>query len=172
MRSRSSKANSLLKTIGPGLLFASSAIGTSHLVLSARAGAHHGMIFVWIILGALILKYPFFEFGPRYANATGHSLVKGYKDQGVWAIVLFMLVIFINMFAVTGAVSAVCAGLLSTMMGMSNIPMPLLVGAILAITAILLLLGRYTALDYFIKIVSIVLLVTVFIAFFAVLFKQ
>ena len=50
-------------------------------------------------------------------------------------------------------------------------PMPLLVGVILAITAILLLLGRYTALDYFIKIVSIVLLVTVFIACFAVLFK-
>ena len=49
----------LLKVIGPGLLFASSAIGTSHLVLSTRAGAHHGMIFLWIILLALLLKYPF-----------------------------------------------------------------------------------------------------------------
>ena len=71
-----------LKSLGPGLLFASTAIGTSHLVLSTRAGAHHGLIFIWIILAALILKYPFYEFGPRYANATGYSLLKGYKDQG------------------------------------------------------------------------------------------
>lgn len=164
-------ARQLLKTIGPGLLFASSAIGTSHLVLSTRAGAHHGMVFIWVILGALLLKYPFYEFGPRYANATGHSLLKGYQEQGVWAILLFMLVIFINMFAVTGAVSAVCGGLLSTMMGMGSIPMPVLVGGIMVLTAIILLLGGYSVLDNFIKLISIVLLVTVFTAFFAVLIK-
>ncbi len=161
----------LLKTIGPGLLFAGSAIGTSHLVLSTRAGAHHGMIVFWFILGALIFKYPFFQYGPRYANATGYSLLKGYKDQGQWAVILFMLVIFINMFAVTGAVSAVCAGLLSTMLGAGSIPTPYLVGGTLIFTAGLLLIGRYMFLDYLIKIISIVLLFTVGLAFFAVLFK-
>lgn len=91
-----SKQN-LLKSIGPGLLFASAAIGTSHLVLSTRAGAHHGMIFLWIILAALVLKYPFFEFGTRYAVATGKSLVSAYKKQGRLAVFLFMAVISINM---------------------------------------------------------------------------
>jgi len=160
-----------LKTIGPGLLFASSAIGTSHLVLSTRAGAHHGMIFFWVIVGALLLKYPFYEFGPRYANATGNSLLSAYRQQGKWAVILFMLVIFINMFAVTGAVAAVSAGLLSTMMGLGSIPMPMLVAGILLLTAIVLLIGGYAALDSFIKLISVVLLVTVFTAFFAVLVK-
>lgn len=160
-----------LKTIGPGLLFASSAIGTSHLVLSTRAGAHHGLIFFWVIIGALVLKYPFYEFGPRYANATGNSLLSAYRQQGKWAVLLFMLVIFINMFAVTGAVAAVSAGLLSTMMGLGSIPMPILVAGILLLTAILLLIGGYSALDGFIKLISVVLLVTVFTAFIAVLFK-
>ncbi len=160
-----------LKTIGPGLLFASSAIGTSHLVLSTRAGAHHGMIFFWVIVGALLLKYPFYEFGPRYANATGNSLLSAYRQQGKWAVLLFMLVIFINMFAVTGAVAAVSAGLLSTMMGLGSIPMPILVAGILLLTAILLLIGGYTALDGFIKLISVVLLVTVLTAFIAVLVK-
>ena len=32
----------LIKNLGPGLLFASMAIGTSHLVLSTKAGAHYG----------------------------------------------------------------------------------------------------------------------------------
>ncbi|MDH4091594.1 MAG: hypothetical protein OEV74_04645 [Cyclobacteriaceae bacterium] len=94
----------MLKIIGPGLLFVSTAIGTSHLVLSRRAGAHYGMIFFWIILGSLFFKYPFYEFSARYTNATGNTLLKGYKDQGKWAVVLFMIVIFANMFAVIGAV--------------------------------------------------------------------
>ena len=75
------------------------------------------------------------------------------------------------MFAVTGAVGAVCGGLLSTMLGFGGISMPYLVGGVLGLTAVLLLIGRYTALDHFIKLVSVVLLVTVFTAFFAVVIK-
>lgn len=165
------KLSNLLKSIGPGLLFASTAIGTSHLVLSTRAGAHYGMIFLWVILATLILKYPFYEFGPRYANATGFSLLKGYKDQGRWAVILFMLVIFINMFAVVGAIGAVSAGLLKAMWGMEKIAMPILMGGLLSLTAILLLVGRFNALDNFVKLISVVLLITVLIAFVAVLIK-
>ena len=156
--------------MGPGLLFASSSIGTSHLVLSTRAGAHHGMIFLWIILVCLILKYPFFEFAPRYVSATGNSLLKGYKDQGIWAVVLFMLIIFISMFAVVGAVGAVSAGILSTMVGV-GMPMPILLAVVLGVTALLLWIGGYATLDKFVKLLSVVLLVSVAVAFFAVLFK-
>ena len=160
-----------MKTIGPGLLFASSSIGTSHLILSTRAGAHHGMIFIWIILAALLFKYPFYEFGPRYANATGYSLLKGYKDQGKWAVVLYLAITFVSMFAVTGAVGAVSAGLLSTMFGLGSVSMPYLLGGLLSLTAMMLLIGRYSILDHFIKLISLALLVTVFTAFFAVLFN-
>ena len=164
------KTKNLLKTIGPGLLFASSAIGTSHLVLSTRAGAHHGLIFFWIILAILILKYPIYEFGPRYAVATGQSLVKGYKKQGNWAVFLFIFVISLNMFAVTGAIAAVTAGLLKTMFSI-GLSMPFLVGLVITLTVALLLLGGYTALDHFIKILSVILFVTVSTAFIAVLIK-
>ena len=167
---QTNQTKNLLKTIGPGLLFASSAIGTSHLVLSTRAGAHHGLIFFWIILAVLFLKYPIYEFGPRYAVATGQSLVKGYKAQGNWAVYLFIAVIFLNMFSVTGAIAAVTAGLLKTMLSLS-LSMPIIVGIIITITVGLLLLGGYSALDLFIKILSVVLLITVSIAFFAVLIK-
>ncbi len=159
----------LLRTIGPGLLFASSAIGTSHLVLSTRAGAHHGMIYLWIIIAALILKYPFYEFGPRYANATGFSLLKGYKDQGNWAVILFMMVIIISMFAVTGAIGAVSAGLLATMFGVSGISVPVLAGLIIGLSVLLLWFGGYRGLDSLIKVISLVLLIAVLIAFIAVL---
>ena len=65
----------LLQSLGPGLLFAGAAIGVSHLVQSTRAGATYGFALVWVVLLANLLKYPFFEFGPRYAAATGDSVL-------------------------------------------------------------------------------------------------
>ncbi|MEO0338155.1 MAG: Nramp family divalent metal transporter, partial [Bacteroidota bacterium] len=171
MTNQTTNLKTLFKTVGPGLLFASSAIGTSHLVLSTRAGAHHGIVFLWIILGALILKYPFYEFGPRYANATGYSLLKGYRDQGKWAVVLFLIFILVSMFAVTGAIGAVTAGLLTTMFGFGGVPVPILAGVILLLTVALLLLGGFKGLDRLIKVICVVLLVTVVIAFIAVVIK-
>ena len=67
----------LIKNLGPGLLFAGMAIGTSHLVLSTKAGAQYGWIMVIPIILANIFKYPFFEFGVRYTNITNTSLIEG-----------------------------------------------------------------------------------------------
>ena len=74
----------MMRTFGPGIMFASTAIGVSHLVQSTRAGAEFGFGLVAIVLLANILKYPFFEFSSRYANATGTSLIDGYKKHGCY----------------------------------------------------------------------------------------
>ena len=63
-----------LKKIGPGLLFAGSAIGVSHLVQSTKAGANFGFGLLWVLFFINLIKYPFFQFGPRYAAATGQNL--------------------------------------------------------------------------------------------------
>ena len=70
-----------LRSFGPGLLWAGTAIGVSHLVQSTRAGADAGLGLAGVILFALILKYPFFAFGPLYAAATGESLVEVYASS-------------------------------------------------------------------------------------------
>ena len=171
MSTDSTKSKNLLRSLGPGLMFASACIGTSHLVLSTRAGAHHGMIFLLIIILALLFKYPFFEFGPRYSHATGHSLLHGYKKQGRWAVIIYFLIIAVNMFAVPAAVGAVSAGILSTMMGMGGISFELLLAIVLGVTVLLLLLGGYKILDSLIKFISVVMLISIGVAFFAVLMK-
>ena len=79
------------KCFGPGLLFAGTAIGVSHLVQSTRAGADAGLAVTGVILLALIFKFPFFEFGPRYAAATGMTLIDGYLRIGRWALWLYVL---------------------------------------------------------------------------------
>ena len=55
-----------------------------------------GFSLVGVIIVALILKYPFFEFGARYAAATGKSLVEGYRNIGRWALWLFLLIALVT----------------------------------------------------------------------------
>ena len=97
----------MMRTFGPGIMFASTAIGVSHLVQSTRAGAEFGFGLVAIVLLANILKYPFFEFSSRYANATGTSLIDGYKKLGRWALGLYFIITVASMFFVTAAVGLV-----------------------------------------------------------------
>ena len=78
----------LTKTIGPGILFASTAIGVSHLVQSTRAGAEFGFLLLGFVILANLFKYPFFEYASRYANATGTSVIDGYGKIGKYDLVL------------------------------------------------------------------------------------
>ncbi|HUG99090.1 MAG TPA: divalent metal cation transporter, partial [Gammaproteobacteria bacterium] len=93
-----------LKALGPGLVWAGAAVGVSHLVQSTRAGASFGLGLLGVVLVACLLKYPGFQFGPRYAAATGTSLLEGYRRQGRWALALYALVTLGTAFTVQAAV--------------------------------------------------------------------
>ncbi|MFH1568216.1 MAG: divalent metal cation transporter, partial [Gemmatimonadota bacterium] len=68
--------------LGPGLLLAAAAVGTSHLVQSTRAGAEYGLTFALPIVLVCLLKYPVFRFAAVYAAATGNTLIEGYARRG------------------------------------------------------------------------------------------
>ncbi|MBT3799645.1 MAG: hypothetical protein HOG05_00695 [Bacteroidetes bacterium] len=102
--------SSFVKKLGPGLLYAGAAVGVSHLVQSTRAGSSFGFELIGIIIIANLVKYPFFQFGPRYAHATGKSLIDGYLKLGKWAIVLYAILTLATMFTILAGISAVTAG--------------------------------------------------------------
>jgi len=161
------------RILGPGILFASAAIGVSHLVQSTRAGANYGYALLWVVLLANVLKYPFFEYGSRYANAKGESIIDGYKRLGNWVLVLFFLATLFSMFFVTAAVGLVTTGFLDNLLGISNLfpefqlfPVLLLFGTCIGI----LIFGNFNALNNLIKILGIVLFLSTIIAFLATLF--
>ena len=56
------KIHWLKKTLGPGILFASTAIGVSHLVQSTRAGAMYGFGLLIFIINTNLIKYPILFF--------------------------------------------------------------------------------------------------------------
>lgn len=157
------KINSLIKTLGPGLLYAGAAVGVSHLVQSTRAGASYGFELIWVVIAANIIKYPFFEFAPRYASATGKSLIDGYYNTGKWALIVFGVLTLSTMFALQAAVTVVTAALLGNIFGISLSPNSL-TAIILFFTMFVLLSGKFSALDKMIKIIILTLSFSTLIA--------
>jgi Mn2+/Fe2+ NRAMP family transporter len=146
---------------GPGLLWAAAAIGVSHLVQSTRAGAMAGFGLVGIVLLALVLKYPFFEFGPRYAAATGLSLLEGYRRIGRWALWLYLLITFSTALIVQLAIVMFTAFLMKLAFGLSW-PIPAVAGLLCLVCGGLLLAGRFPFLDRAIKFVMVLLALSTF----------
>jgi len=99
------KKSNWYQKLGPGLLFAGAAIGVSHLVQSTRAGADFGFGLIWALVLIHLIKYPFFQFGPRYATATGESLLDGYKKLGKGVLIAYFILNLATMFTIQAAVT-------------------------------------------------------------------
>lgn len=159
-----SKFKRFLKGLGPGILFASTAIGVSHLVQSTRAGALFGFGLLWAVILANLLKYPFFEYGSRYANVAGESIIDGYRRMGKWALWLYTIITAGSMFFVSSAVGAVTASFLDKLFGISaslgDMGSQVAIVALIVLTVAVLWMGQYGGLDRLIKIIGTVLLVS------------
>lgn len=153
----------VIKNLGPGLLFAGAAIGVSHLVQSTRAGADFGFGLLWALLLANLFKYPFFQFGPRYATATGESLIDGYKRIGNWALVSYLFLTFLTMFTIQAAVTIVTAGLASNLFGITD-DLSFWSMMITLVCLAILGFGKYTVLDKTMKLIITVLAISSIIA--------
>ena len=148
-----------LSRLGPGLLFAGAAIGVSHLVQSTRAGADFGWGLLWALLLINLFKYPFFQYGPRYAQATGETLLDGYYKLGKGYLWAYFFVNIATMFTIQSAVTVVTAGLASKLFGITS---DIVYWSIIitVFCGVLLIIGRYQLLDKFIKIIVISLAIS------------
>ncbi len=163
-----SEQKNIWKTLGPGILFASTAIGVSHLVQSTQAGANYGFSLLWAVIIANVLKYPFFEYGSRYANATGTSIIDGYKKLGKPFIWGYFIITIGSMFFVSAAVGKVTSGFMQNLFGISSPYVALAI--VFLVCGTILISGKYKVLDGLIKVIGIVLLVSTVVAFFMTLF--
>ncbi|MCD2260267.1 Nramp family divalent metal transporter [Psychroserpens luteolus] len=152
-----------LKKIGPGLLFAGAAIGVSHLVQSTRAGADFGFGLIWALLLVNIFKYPFFQFGPRYAMATGETLLDGYKKLGKGVLIAYFILTIATMFTIQTAVTIVTAGLAESIFG-DFISTKIWTVIILSICFVILIIGKYSFLDKLMKFIIVTLTLSTIVA--------
>ena len=157
---KASSLNSLIAKLGPGIIFAATSIGVSHLVQATRAGAGFGLAMAGFILLACAVKYPAFRFGSEYGAATGLSLVDSYSRQGRWAILVLGLDMVISMFVGTAAIALVTAGLVGSALSLNLNPVSIVI-ILLVFCATLLIGGKYHLLEQVSKAFVAVLMVLI-----------
>lgn len=141
---------SLMRSIGPGILMAAVAIGASHLVMSTRAGAIYGTGLVFVVFLAMAAKYPAYRFAPLYTSYTGVSMIEGFARQGLWALILFIISALGTVFVGGAAITMVAAGILKATFGLEAAASSVAVG-ILLVTFVVLIIGHYHWLDLLMK---------------------
>ncbi|WP_350284988.1 divalent metal cation transporter [uncultured Croceitalea sp.] len=161
----------LLQIVGPGLLFASMAIGTSHLVLSTKAGAQYGWVMLIPIILANILKYPFFEFGVRYTHITKKTLTEGYLDLGRKYLWLYALITMVSIFTILAALYVVTAGLFINLFKITDLGLNMIAAGLFLLISLLLLIGRYRLLENTLKLIVSVLFIALIITTIMVITK-
>ncbi|NNE02680.1 MAG: divalent metal cation transporter [Eudoraea sp.] len=161
----------LVRNLGPGLLFASMAIGTSHLVLSTKAGAQYGWVMVIPIILANILKYPFFEFGIRYTTVTNTSLIEGYLKRGKGYLWLYAFITLVTTFTILAALYVVTAGLFINLFKINDLSVSTVALGLFIFISAVLIIGRYRFLELSLKFVVSVLFIALLVTTVLVIYK-
>ena len=155
----------IFNKLGPGLLFAGTAIGVSHLVQSTKAGAEYGFGITWALLLAIILKYPFFKYAPKYSLITGESILHGYHRLNSNILPIFFLITLCTMFTIQTAVTIVTAGIANSIFG-NLLSVEIWTVIIITFSFLLLLIGKYKTLDKLIKYLILALAISTILSFF------
>jgi Mn2+/Fe2+ NRAMP family transporter len=153
----------IIKMLGPGLMWAGAAVGVSHLVQSTRAGAEFGFALIGVLIFSNIIKYPFFEFAPRYAASTGQHLVHGYKNVGKWAVALYGLLTILTMFTIQAAVTIVTASLISNVFELSASLTTISFG-LLFFVMLIIAINKYSLIDGLMKVIILTLTISTIVA--------
>lgn len=157
------KLDRFKKTFGPGILFATTAVGVSHLIQSTRAGAEFGLLLIVVVIFANLFKYPFFEFSSRYSNVTGTSIIDGYQRLGKHILVLYLIITIASMFIITAAVGFVTAGFFENLFHVEFLGIWSLV-ILFTVCIGILASGKFRTFEGLIKIISGIMIIATSIA--------
>ena len=136
----------ILGQVGPGLILSAIIVGSGELIVTPKLGAEEGFKLLWfIILGCVLKVFVQIELG-RYAVTRGKTTLEALNTlPGPRVVVSWVLWLWLAMYIclvpqVAGMVGGVATSL---RLGGAVVPIPALAVLIGAITAILLIVGRY-----------------------------
>ena len=143
-----SDTKTLLKKIGPGLVWSAAAIGTGELILITRNSAMYGLRFAWMIVFLIFIKFFInYEVG-RYTVLTGQPIMGGIAKASKILVFWFAFlpiawqVITISTYCVN------CATLLQWIFGGRG-SLAFMATIIALLTGLILYFGRYDTLEKF-----------------------
>ncbi len=159
------KLFSKFQVLGPSILWASAAIGVSHIVQSTRAGANFGIIMLYAVILANFIKYPFFEFSTRYTVVKNETVLDGYKKIGSWALYLFAGLTILTMFTIQAGVTRVTAAILKNWLNL-DINYIYCSSIILLLCLSVIVFMKRNLFDSFVKILVLILIFSTLLSLF------
>ena len=152
---------SMFLKFGPGTLLMMTGIGTSHLVTAPLAGAQFGYTLLWCVLASYVFKYYGFEMAFRFTHATGRSMLDAYATApGKWPIWYMLITTLIqSALGQAGRLAAAAAVPYFVVQYYAGVTIPAGVYAlVLAVASVVVILGgRYAALEWVTKALALVL---------------
>jgi Mn2+/Fe2+ NRAMP family transporter len=161
----------MAKHFGPGMILMMTGIGTSHLITAPAAGGRFGYALLWCIPVAYIFKYYGFEMAFRFTHATGRSMLDAYstawKKWPLWYVLVTTLIQCVV--GQAGRLAAAAAVMYAFFLGYLGVDLPIAVfGFFLGLTSVVILMfGRYKALEATSKVFAGMLVVSSGAAYFA-----
>lgn len=137
--------------LGPGLLFAASSVGVSHIIQSTRAGATFGLSLVLVAVLVNVFKFAPLSFGSKYTLATGVSLLQGYRNRSRVAIVGFSIVVVLLAMVTVPAIAFITVAATKTAISLEASP-TLVSAVLLGSCTLLVTVGGYRALEKVVRI--------------------
>lgn len=140
----------ILRQLGPGLIITASIVGSGELIVTPKLGASCGFSLLWFIIFGCVLKvFIQIELG-RFTLARGLTtletmdLVPGPRVVVSWLLWLWLIMFGATIFQVAGMVGGVASVLAIAGVNLPSVIITIIIGLI---TAILLVVGRYKAVE-------------------------
>ncbi len=145
----------IIKLIGPGLILASSIVGSGELIATTVLGAEMGYTLLWLVLISCIIKIVVQNELGRYAIGTGETTleafdhVPGPRFRVSWMVWCWFIMVMFTLMQIGGMLGGI-AEVMNRMFQLSathDTSITMWVWVINAITVVLLIGGRYAVVE-------------------------
>jgi Mn2+/Fe2+ NRAMP family transporter len=99
----------LLHDTGPAILLTATSVGAGDILTGSLAGSEAGIVIVWAVPAAILLKWTLNEGIARWQMATGTTLLEGWVTRlGAWIQWIFLAYLVLFTLVVGGMLSSAC----------------------------------------------------------------
>lgn len=157
----------ILRQLGPGLIISANIVGSGELIVAPKLGAASGIDLLWFIVAGCVIKVLVqIELG-RYAVARGRTTLEALNEIPgprfivSWLVWMWLLMFLATFFQVAGMVGGLAG--IARVAGM-DLDRRVVAVAIGAVTALLLVIGRYKLVERFATILVVAFSICTIIA--------
>ena len=140
----------IVRLIGPGLILASSIVGSGELIATTVLGAENGYILLWLIIMSCLVKTVVQNELGRYAIGTGKTTLEAFNDvpgprfKVSWLVWMWCVMVTFTLFQV-GAMLGGISEILNR--AFPSVPLIAFVWLLAILTMVLLIVGKYVLVE-------------------------